>query len=242
MSKQTAQWIAKRSASLSHTLRARSKTLAERLDERTLKTPGCWLWQGGTSGGYGLITDRIGSGKNALTHRLAWELAYGPIPRGLCVLHSCDVRNCVYPEHLFLGTKGDNNRDCIRKGRAGFLHSNPMSRPESRLKVSLALQGKRKSPEHVAKMRRANIGKTMSPYTRAKISEALTGRARSPELMERIAAQRRGKPGKPHTLAARMKMSLSRQNQVGHPHTEESKSKMRAAWDRRRARGLQIIP
>jgi HNH endonuclease len=46
-----------------------------------------------------------------------WKLAYGKIPTGLCVLHKCDVRACVNPEHLFLGTQNDNVQDCKNKGR-----------------------------------------------------------------------------------------------------------------------------
>lgn len=50
-------------------------------------------------------------------HRASWELHNGPVPEGLMVLHHCDVRNCVNPEHLFLGTNKDNLEDCARKGR-----------------------------------------------------------------------------------------------------------------------------
>lgn len=71
----------------------------------------CWLWTGGLRGKYGHIDDMS-------THRLAYLLVCGPIPDGLCVLHACDVPICVNPGHLFLGTKGDNNRDRARKGRS----------------------------------------------------------------------------------------------------------------------------
>ena len=52
-----------------------------------------------------------------MAHRHAWFLANGPIPDGLCVCHHCDNPPCTNVDHLFLGTKGDNNRDRDQKGR-----------------------------------------------------------------------------------------------------------------------------
>lgn len=50
-------------------------------------------------------------------HRYVWKKVYGSIPKGLCVLHSCDNRKCINPEHLFLGTDADNMKDMDLKGR-----------------------------------------------------------------------------------------------------------------------------
>lgn len=50
-------------------------------------------------------------------HRASWELHYGKIPDGMHVLHSCDNRACVRPEHLFLGNHQENMIDRDRKGR-----------------------------------------------------------------------------------------------------------------------------
>ena len=76
---------------------------------------GCWLWFG--------PTDQLGYGKLKIktrmykAHRLMWEYFYGRIPIGMHVLHRCDVRNCVRPSHLFLGTHQDNMRDAANKGK-----------------------------------------------------------------------------------------------------------------------------
>jgi HNH endonuclease len=76
---------------------------------------GCWLWGSYCqSSGYGQI--RI-EGKRILAHRLSWILHFGDIPEGLLVCHTCDVRRCVNPEHLYLGTQKENMQDCLKKGR-----------------------------------------------------------------------------------------------------------------------------
>lgn len=75
----------------------------------------CIEWVGATThNGYG----RVRVGKRVLrAHRFSWESANGPIPSGLQVLHRCDNRLCINPEHLFLGTNDDNVADKIAKGR-----------------------------------------------------------------------------------------------------------------------------
>lgn len=78
---------------------------------------GCWLWTGGTvqPGGYGVFAPRTSPQTTA--HRVSWMLFVGPIPDGLQVCHHCDVRLCVNPDHLFLGTSQDNHSDMVRKKR-----------------------------------------------------------------------------------------------------------------------------
>jgi hypothetical protein len=79
----------------------------------------CWPWNGAQSRwGYGLAYNFNRRHQNA--HRVMWQLENGEIPHGLCVLHSCDNRLCVNPNHLFLGTHLDNARDRDQKGRANW--------------------------------------------------------------------------------------------------------------------------
>lgn len=80
---------------------------------------GCLIWTGSHHrNGYGRL--RIGDTKDWLAHRVSWLLANGEwdIPPLMEICHRCDVRDCIEPDHLFLGTHTDNVRDAWSKGRA----------------------------------------------------------------------------------------------------------------------------
>ncbi len=93
------------------------KPLEERFWAKVRKSDGCWEWTGAANRqGYGRIALGRASGPRR-AHRIAWELTHGPVPDGLWVLHHCDNPPCVRPDHLWLGTRADNARDCRLKGR-----------------------------------------------------------------------------------------------------------------------------
>ena len=72
---------------------------------------GCWLWHGA------YVTMGYGWFQNEMAHRASYMMHVGPIPKSLYVLHKCDVKECVNPEHLFVGTQKENLVDASRKGR-----------------------------------------------------------------------------------------------------------------------------
>jgi hypothetical protein len=88
---------------------------------------GCWEWQGSRVGVKKGKEAKIGTGhgnfhfegRNVYAHRFAWEALGGNAPADIkCVCHKCDNPKCVNPEHMFLGSKAENNHDMKAKGRS----------------------------------------------------------------------------------------------------------------------------
>lgn len=96
------------------------------------KTGSCWIWKGSKrTSGYGAFHL---NGKTENAHRAAWMIyTASDIPKDNYVLHKCDVRACVNPVHLYLGTISQNNHDTYdRKRRRPVCFRGPIN-PNSRL-------------------------------------------------------------------------------------------------------------
>ena len=90
-------------------------TIRNRFEAKYVKvSSGCWEWIAGrTEDGYGYFRD----GKRGVrAHRFSYELYIGKIPDGMLVLHRCNNRKCVNPEHIYIGTQAENIRDSIAAG------------------------------------------------------------------------------------------------------------------------------
>ncbi len=99
----------------------------------------CWGWNGTHDpDGYGTMPGMGIRARPPRAHRVSWEIYRGSIPPKMQVLHTCDVRDCSNPAHLFLGTNADNMADRNAKGRqargersGSYLHPDRVPRGEA---------------------------------------------------------------------------------------------------------------
>lgn len=94
--------------------------IMERIEFWSMPEPnsGCWLWLGSVSHGYGQTCGKFTGRKMIRAHRASWEAFHDkPVPPGQVLRHKCDVRSCVNPAHLELGSQRDNIMDAVKRGQ-----------------------------------------------------------------------------------------------------------------------------
>lgn len=93
--------------------------LREQLNNYYITAQGCWIHRNKTNNkGYVILQYHTNSlHYQYLAHRVSYALFKGFVPKDVKVLHTCDIPNCVNPEHLFLGSVKDNAKDMSIKKR-----------------------------------------------------------------------------------------------------------------------------
>ena len=138
---------------------------------RIEKTGDCWIWRGSiSSNGYGIYQTYKRYLGTSWAHRVAYILKYGEIPKNLEIMHNCDNKLCVNPEHLSLGTHQENENGKLARGRTlqGVNHPQAKLTKEQvqRIKVE---QGTYKeiakryntSPSQICNIRKGNSWKSV---------------------------------------------------------------------------------
>ncbi len=85
----------------------------QRFWDKVDKSDDCWEWQGYCLKGHGRF---LYDGYVQYAHRVSWQINVGEIPEGMCVLHKCNNKPCVNPDHLYIGDYQDNAIDRSKDG------------------------------------------------------------------------------------------------------------------------------
>lgn len=142
------------------------KTIA-RFWSKVRKTDKCWIWVGQMqppSFKYGRFMLKK---RPLFAHRVSWEINNGPIPEGLYVLHSCDNPPCVNPSHLSVGTKKENSRQMVERGRGRHQIYRGEDHPNSKLSEENISDIRRLASDGMAKKEigmRFGVSDTMVGY------------------------------------------------------------------------------
>lgn len=139
----------------------RTIPFADRVTMHVVPDPvtGCHNFTGRLdSYGYAQIKDK---GKAILVHRWAWSQINGPVPDGLGILHKCDNRSCINPDHLYAGDQKQNMADMFARGRQGVKpsgrdHKRPMAKLTESQVIAVKVHLAARRPQSVA-ARRFNV-------------------------------------------------------------------------------------
>lgn len=147
------------------------------------KAGDCWIWKASKRRkGYGQFQL---NGTMVSAHRVAWQIEHGEIPAGLLVCHHCDNPSCVRPDHLFLGTNSDNQKDAGAKKRHWTQNTSRIQRCTQILKDRTACQnGHEYTPENTTIRRGCRECRTCARKYRLEYYHRTKGRAAARLLAE----------------------------------------------------------